>query len=88
MVNMDILEDLIEGKDIDNPHLVETITENNRFIAKRLIYLVVHDEDVKNVVDILIDVNQTGNMGDGKIFICPVDDAVRVRTDESGDLAI
>lgn len=88
MVNIDILEDLIEGKDIDNPQLLETITEKNRFIAKRLIYLVVNDEDVKNAVDLLIEVNQTGNKGDGKIFVCPVDDAIRVRTSETGSDAI
>ena len=88
MVNMDILEDLIEGKEIGSPEVMETITEKGRLIAKRLLTVVATDEDSKKIIDIIIDVNQTGNMGDGKIFVCPVDDAIRVRTEETGDSAI
>lgn len=88
MIRLDFLEDLIKGQEISTPEVMESITENSRLIAKRLIDLVVHDEDVEKVVEILIDINQTGNMGDGKIFICPVEEAIRVRTEETGDLAI
>lgn len=88
MINMDILEDLIEGKEIGSPEVLETITEKGRLIAKRLLTVVAPDDDAKKIIDIIIDVNQTGNMGDGKIFVCPVDDAVRVRTGETGDSAI
>lgn len=59
-----------------------------RYIPKRLISLVVPDEDVSLVVETIMRVNQTGQMGDGKLFVCPINDAVRVRTKESGEEAI
>lgn len=96
MIKLDFLEELIAAQadsntdlaDLSNSNFLESLTENNRFIAKRYVELVVHDEDVKKVVDILIDTNQTGSMGDGKIFILPIEDAVRVRTGEVGDQAL
>lgn len=59
-----------------------------RYIPKRMITLVVIEEDVSLVVEALMKVNCTGQIGDGKIFVCPIEDAVRVRTKESGDEAI
>jgi nitrogen regulatory protein PII 2 len=49
-----------------------------------LITIVVEDDFVDNVVESIISVNKTGKPGDGKIFILPLGDAVRVRTGESG----
>jgi len=59
-----------------------------RFIPKRMISTVVEDDDVPKVVETIIRTNQSGHIGDGKIFVCPVEDAVRVRTGESGEQAI
>ena len=59
-----------------------------KYIPKRLFYLVVADEAVERVVGEILKVNQTAQIGDGKIFICPVQDALRVRTGESGERAI
>ncbi len=59
-----------------------------KYIPKRLLSLVVHDADVRRVIQAIIQVNQTAQIGDGKIFVCPLDNAVRVRTDEEGDNAI
>jgi len=59
-----------------------------KYIPKRLITIVVPDADVDAVVKTIIKVNQTAQIGDGKIFVCPVDTAMRVRTDERGDTAI
>ncbi|PKL66933.1 MAG: nitrogen fixation protein NifHD [Methanobacteriales archaeon HGW-Methanobacteriales-1] len=59
-----------------------------RYIPKRMITLVVLEDDVSLVVEAIMKVNCTEQIGDGKIFICPVEDAVRVRTKESGDAAI
>jgi len=59
-----------------------------RYIPKRLISLVVPDEDVSLVVETIMRINQTGQIGDGKIFVCPINDAIRVRTKESGEEAI
>jgi nitrogen regulatory protein PII 2 len=49
---------------------------------------VVKDELVKDVVQAIIATNQTGKAGDGKIFVLPLADAVRVRTGETGQKAI
>lgn len=61
---------------------------NMRFVPKRMIYTVVEDEDVPKVVETIIRTNQSGRIGDGKIFVCPVNDAVRVRTGETGKQAL
>ncbi len=45
------------------------------FLSKRLVSWLVPDEQVDQTVRTLIQVNQTGNHGDGKIFVCPVDEA-------------
>ncbi len=59
-----------------------------KYIPKRLISLTVHDADVDLIVKAIIKVNQTKQIGDGRVFICPVDNVVRVRTNEEGDQAI
>ena len=59
-----------------------------RYIPKRLLSLIVDDEDASLVVEAIMRVNQTGNRGDGKIFVLPVEEAVRVRTKENGIEAI
>ena len=50
--------------------------------------LVVRDADVEKVVETIIQASRTGNIGDGKIFISPVLDVIRVRTGERGESAI
>lgn len=58
------------------------------FLQKLKIEVVVDDETVDMVVDKVITAARTGEIGDGKIFISPVDDIVRIRTSEKGDAAI
>lgn len=58
------------------------------FIPKRMVTLVVEDEDVEPLVTLITKVSQTGNAGDGKIFVSPVGDAFRVRTKERGASAL
>ncbi|SHI58719.1 nitrogen regulatory protein P-II family [Dethiosulfatibacter aminovorans DSM 17477] len=90
-VDYEIIENLIEGSmapNVAEPEVMESITENYRLIAKRMFFLVVDDEDVDKVVDIIIKENKTGNMGDGKIFISNIEEAVRIRTDEKDHAAI
>jgi len=50
------------------------------FVPKLKIELVVMDEDVSAVVNAIVKGARTGEIGDGKIFIIPIEDAVRVRT--------
>jgi len=49
---------------------------------------VVADKDVDAVVDTILEAAATGNIGDGKIFVLPVEQAIRVRTRERGDVAV
>jgi nitrogen regulatory protein PII len=46
---------------------------------------VVEDGDTRTIVDVILRHARTGQVGDGKIFILPVEDAVRIRTGESGE---
>jgi nitrogen regulatory protein P-II 1 len=57
-------------------------------LPKSKIELVVKEIDTEKVVAIIIEAARTGSIGDGKIFIMPVADAIRVRTGERGDAAI
>lgn len=55
------------------------------FLPKIRVDVVVKDEDVERVVKAIIASARTGQIGDGKIFISNVEDAIRVRTGESGE---
>ena len=57
-------------------------------IAKRMLTIVIKDDMVDDVVQTIIETNQTGKPGDGKIFVLPVGDSVRVRTGEKGEKSI
>ena len=57
-------------------------------LPKVKLELVVHDKDAEEVVTTIQKSAWTGNIGDGKIFIMPVEDALRVRTNERGDAAV
>ena len=57
-------------------------------LPKVKVEVVVSDQKVDAVVKIICDAAQTGNIGDGKLFVMPVTDAIRVRTGERGDDAV
>jgi nitrogen regulatory protein P-II 1 len=58
------------------------------FLPKLKIELVVMDEDVSQVVNAIVKGARTGEIGDGKIFIIPIEDAIRVRTGDSGNSGV
>jgi nitrogen regulatory protein P-II 2 len=58
------------------------------FLPKIKIEIVLNDEQVKRVTEIIESTARTGKIGDGKIFILPIDDVVRIRTGERGDAAL
>jgi nitrogen regulatory protein P-II 1 len=58
------------------------------FIPKVKIEIVVPDEMVDHAVDAILATAKTGKFGDGKIFVLPVEDVIRVRTGERGELAL
>lgn len=57
-------------------------------IPKMRLEVVVVDEDVEPAIAAIVEAAGTGEIGDGKIFVCPVLDAVRIRTGERGDDAL
>jgi len=58
------------------------------FLPKLKIEVVVLDEDLSKILHAITSSARTGEMGDGKIFVFPVDSVVRIRTGENGDNAI
>lgn len=58
------------------------------FQPKLIVNAVVPDDKVQTCVDAIIKAATTGKVGDGKIFIHPVEDAIRIRTGESGDACL
>lgn len=79
---------VVEGARAGSEEALALLGPSPRLYPKRLLTVVVPDSKVKGVVETIIKVNQTGNAGDGKIFVMPMLDAVRVRTGEVGDLAL
>ena len=58
------------------------------FLPKMKIELAVSDSEVDNVIEAIRGVANTGKVGDGKIFVYSLDDAVRIRTGEQGEEAL
>ncbi len=72
-----------------NPDTLLTEKEQESgFLPKRMLIIVANDNDVIPIIDTLITTNQTGHHGDGKIFVCPMISAIRVRNGEQGDRAL
>jgi len=59
-----------------------------RFLPKIKIEIVVPDEMVEQIVEIILKAASTGKVGDGKIFVIPVDETIRIRTGERGTDAL
>lgn len=57
-------------------------------LPKIKIEVIVKDSEVDRVVSVIISGSKTGEIGDGKIFVSPVDTAIRIRTGEKGDSAL
>ena len=79
---------LLEGASKGHEEAISLLGTGQRLIAKRMLSVVVPDKMVQKAVKTIMKVNQTGQSGDGRIFVMPVMDAFRVRTGESGDAAI
>ena len=68
--------------------LDHTLPKVALFVPKRMLTMVVPDDVVSKIVKSIIKVNRTGKTGDGKIFVSPVESALRVRTGEKDGEAI
>lgn len=58
------------------------------FVPKLRIEIVVEDDRVREAIDTIIDSARTGSIGDGKVFVVNVEEAIRIRTGEEGDAAL
>jgi len=58
------------------------------FVPKIRIEVVASDAMASDVVDAIVTAAKTGKIGDGKIFVTPIDEAIRIRTGERGDDAV
>jgi nitrogen regulatory protein PII 2 len=76
---------LLEGAEKGYEEAVAQLGQSQRLIPKRLFFIAVPDRLVSKTVKTIIAANRTGKSGDGKIFVMPLLDCVRVRTAESGD---
>jgi len=56
-----------------------------RYLPKRMLSVVVEDEFVAGVVAVITRANRTGNIGDGRIFVCPIEESIQIRTGERGE---
>jgi len=63
-------------------------TYRTDLLKKTQIEIVVSDKDVEKILQCIVKESQTGSIGDGKIFISPIENAVRIRTGEKGEAAI
>lgn len=76
---------LIEGAKEGFQEAISQLGDGPKLFAKRLITIVVSDDFVERTIEAIIKSNQTGNAGDGKIFVTPVFEAYRVRTGEKAE---
>ncbi len=58
------------------------------FLPKVKIEMILADALVSSAVDAIVKAARTGKIGDGKVFVYPVEEAVRIRTDEKGEAAV
>ena len=79
---------VLEGTEQGYEEAAALLGEKGKLYPKRMVTVVVPDDQVTCVVETIMNTNQTGMPGDGKIFILPVADAVRVRTGETGAKSI
>lgn len=79
---------IVEGATENIPEAVAQLGTEPRLRAQRMVFVTIPDDKVETVIEALIESNQTGEPGDGKIFVIPEEDAIRVRTGESGDMTL
>lgn len=74
--------------ELENIPFFPTLEPESQLTPKLRIYTVVPDEQVHTLIDDICNAAATARFGDGKIFVTPVEDAIRIRTKEHGDIAL
>jgi len=76
---------VLKGAEKGYEEAIAQLGESQRLVPKRMLTIIVPNKKVATVVKTIMEVNQTGKSGDGKIFILPVLEAWQVRTGDAGD---
>ena len=76
---------LLRGAELGYEEAVAQLGQSQRLIPKRMLLMVVNDDQVQKAVKTIMRINRTGKSGDGMIFVLPCQEAVRVRTGERGE---
>lgn len=76
------------GRQKGHTELYRGIEYNVDFVPKTKIEVAVDESKVEEVIETINSVAKTGKIGDGKVFVHNLDDAVRIRTGESGETAL
>lgn len=79
---------VLEGVRQDQPEAIALLGAEPRLRPHRLVTVVVPRKKVNDTIEALIEANCTGEAGDGKIFVLPMTEAIRVRTKETGEPAL
>lgn len=79
---------VLEGVKKDLPEALAHLGKEPRLRPQRVVTLIVTDDKKDKAIETIIEANQTPEPGDGKIFVIPMIDAIKVRTGESGDVAL
>ena len=80
--------DLLKGAEHGYEEAIVQLGQSQRLVPKRVLIMILTDSLVDKAINAIIRVNRTGKSGDGKIYIMPCHDAIRVRTGESGDITL
>jgi nitrogen regulatory protein PII 2 len=79
---------VLEGVKKDLPEALVHLNKEPRLRPQRVVTLVVTAENLNKAIETIIETNQTPEPGDGKIFVIPLLESVRVRTGETGDITL
>jgi len=88
VVGMTVIESKGYGRQKGHTEIYRGSEYTVDFLPKVKIEVVVPDAVLEPAVDAIIKAAKTGKIGDGKIFVIPVEDVIRIRTDEHGDKAV
>jgi len=80
---------VMQGAEAGAPEAIARLKDDGpMLLPNRMMTVAASDESVPKLIETIIRVNRTGKSGDGKIFVMPLEDAVRIRTGERGAAAV
>ena len=76
------------GRQAGHSEVYRGVEHERGLVPKRMVILYVSDEQVEPIVKLICETGQTGRFGDGKVAVLPVENFIRVRTGEEGEVAL